>query len=142
MAQKRTNREQPAKKNETIASAGAAGVGGGTLVAALANSLSNQNPFKQWLILAAPSVSVLVTAIWLWLQVMILNLLHDREVMSLTASAKETLIEALNNPNTSEAHRTLIQKQLEELELLSINRKMERIKTLAIVQEADFRKQK
>jgi hypothetical protein len=118
--------------------AGAAGVGGGTLLVVIANSLSENNKAKPLLIWAAPSVAVFLGGLWLWLQVKIANYLRDREVQALINNAKRTLEEALNNPKTSEPHRARIRRQLEKLEQVSIERQMERIKAFRIVTEEEF----
>jgi hypothetical protein len=130
------NNHNPPHTSKT--GAGAAGVGGGTLLVVIANSLPENNKLKPWLIWAAPSVSVFLGGLWLWLQVKIANHLRDREVRLLINNARKTLEEALNNPKTSEPHRARIRRQLEKLEQVSIDRQMERIKAFRIATEEEF----
>ena len=129
---------QASSVSESKAGAGAAGVGGGTLVVVMANSLPESSKLKPWLLLAAPSVSVFLSAAWLWLQVRIANFVRDREAESIIASAKRTLEEALRNPNTSEAHRAVVREKLEQLELVAVSRQMERISALKVIPDPDF----
>ena len=126
----------PSKSAESKVGAGAAGVGGGTLLIVVANSLREGNPLKPWLLLSATSVSIFVGGLWLWFRVKIANYLRDREAQLLIDSAKRTLEAALHNPNTSESHRAVIRKELENLELLAVGRYLERINSLKIVTES------
>ena len=62
--------------------AGAAGVGGGTVLVAIASSMKDSNPLKQWLLLAAPSLSVFLSVVWLWLGTKFSNYLDDKELLT------------------------------------------------------------
>lgn len=123
---------------ESKAGAGAAGAGGGTLLVMLANTLSN--PWKSWLIVDSPSVSIILSALWLWCQVGIANYVQDLKLKQLVRSTKAILLEALDNPNTSDDHREAIRKRLEELELIIADRQMKQIRSLSPVTASDIRK--
>lgn len=123
---------------ESKAGAGAAGAGGGTLLVMLANTLSNL--WKSWLIVASPSVSIILSALWLWFQVGIANYVQDLKLKQLVRSTKAILLEALDNPNTSDDHREAIRKRLEELELIIADRQMKQIRSLSPVTASDIRK--
>lgn len=128
----------PPAPKESKVGAGAAGVGGGTLLVLFANQLGDSFPnLKPWLLLAAPTVTVGLTAVWLWCQVWIGNRMLDHELRTLVAKLKQTLKEALENPNTSPEHRRVIQKMLEEVELKVASRDMKRIDTLAPITFSD-----
>jgi hypothetical protein len=58
----------------------------------------------------------------------------------LVASARESLEEALINTNTSESHRKRIRRNLEELELIAISRKLERVRSVVIITEDSLEK--
>ncbi|MCP4676993.1 MAG: hypothetical protein GY854_16035 [Deltaproteobacteria bacterium] len=133
----RSNLPSDADKQSKVG-AGAAGVGGGTLVAVIANNLPETNALKPWLILIAPSLSIFLGAGWLWLQVKVANYLRDREVQTVIASAKKTLEAALANPLTSNKHRKKIQEELEKLELMAVRRHLERFRSLRIITSADI----
>lgn len=112
------------------AGAGVAGAGGGTLVALLATSLDDNNSLREWLIYAAPTVSVGLSGIWLWLQGKVVNRVRDREARGIIEDAKLELEAALLNPNTSDEHKDLIRKKLEEFELVNIDRVMKKLQSL------------
>jgi hypothetical protein len=128
----------PKTTQDSKAGAGAAGVGGGTLLVLLANNLPPQDAkLKTCLLLAAPSLSIFLGGVWLWLQLRIANYLQDREALAIIDSAKVTLEQALKNTNTSEDHRAKLRTQLETLELIAVERQMDRIKALHVVTEKD-----
>lgn len=120
------------------AGAGAAGAGGGTLLMAVASSLQEGSRLKPLLMWAAPSVSVFLSGLWLWIQFKVTNYLRDREVQSLIDEAQRTLEGALNNQKTSDGHKAKIRRQLERLEQLRVDRQMERIKSVTIVTEDEI----
>jgi hypothetical protein len=123
------------------AGAGFAGAGGGTLLAVLAAHLPDNDAAKPWLLYLAPSVSIVLSAVWIWVQVQIANRFRDKEVHQLFERARGTLQEALENPNTSPEHRQTLQKQLEELEMLNVKRVMDRIKSLKVITSDDVPKE-
>ena len=104
----------------------------------IANRLNESNPLKPWLILAAPSVSVFLGVLWLWAQVRILNMLREREERKAIDNAKKTIQQALQNSDTSEKHRKEIRGKLEELELVAVNRQLDKVKHLEIIAEEDL----
>ncbi len=126
------SRGQRQKSGGSRLPAGAAGAGGGTLLVLLANNLPPTNPWKSWLALIAPSVSVAVTALAALLKRYFETRLARRELISLISEAKQTLTAALANPQTSEEHKTQLRKELEKLELLSVQADLEKIKALTV----------
>jgi ribosomal protein L29 len=110
--------------------AGAAGAGIGTLLILLANNLTNNNPWKSWLVIVAPSASVAVSAGYAWLRVALDDYLDKRELRRIIAQARQTLQEALGNSNTSESHKVQLRKELEKLEILLVKTDIARIRTL------------
>ena len=122
---------QSIKKSNKV-SAGAAGIGGGTLLVLFANQLPEADPLKQWLLLVAPTVSITLTAIWLWLKVEIANFVQDKKVKSLANAAKIALQEALENPLTSDLHKEKIRIHLEEVESLLAARHLSKLKNLRV----------
>jgi hypothetical protein len=125
------NNSDISKLKESKTTAGVAGASGGTLLAAIASSLPNENSLKFWLLILAPSISVLVGVLWLWTQVEIANYWQDRKLKTIVKTAKRVLLEALENPNTSEEHRKLLQKKLEETELVIADIHLGRIKSMS-----------
>jgi len=114
--------------NYSKISAGAAGIGGGTLFVLIANSLPPDSVMKPWLLLITPAVSITLSAIWLWIRVEIANYVQDLQVKSLAKAAKVALENALLNPHTSAAHKSRIRENLEEVEILLTTRHLTRLK--------------
>ncbi|NTW87613.1 MAG: hypothetical protein HGB26_00465 [Desulfobulbaceae bacterium] len=109
----------------------AAGAGGGTLLVVLSSHLPEGNPFKQWLVMVAPTLSVTLTTLWYWAQVEIANYIQDKKVEALALKTKQSLIDALNNSNTSESHRNSLRSKLEELEIIISERQMKKLRSLS-----------
>ena len=123
---------------ESTARAGIAGAGSGTLLIVIANKLNPNNPLKDYLILAAPSVSVFLGGFWLWFQVKIANKFRDLEVQTIFNKTKKVLEEALKNPKTSTVHKKQLKLQLEALELEIIRRQMGKIESLKFITEEEI----
>lgn len=123
---------------EPKTSAGVAGAGGGTLVAAIASSLPDESGLKTYLLLAAPAVAITLSGVWLWANVKISNWLRDREVTSVLNTARKTLQDALDNPNTTKGHQTNLRKELEKIELIALGRHVKRIESIKIFTEDDI----
>ena len=87
----------------------------------LANNLPDHNPWKSWLVLLAPSISIGISVVYSWIRKAVDDSLESRKVNWFVIEAKQTLKEALENPNTSETHRKRLRTQLEELEMLLVN---------------------
>lgn len=131
--------QQEVISGRSKAGASAAGVGGGTLIALIAYKLPDDNQVKPWLLIVAPSLSIFFSGIWLWLNVKIRNWLHDREIRAVLRTAKKTLEDALNNDQTTQAHRNLMRKELEKLELLAFGHQLKRIQAIEVVTEEALR---
>jgi hypothetical protein len=119
------------------ASAGVAGASGGTLIVLLANKLPD-NSLRDFLILAAPSVSVFLGGFALWLQVKAANYIRDREARLIFSQTKHVLEAALNNGSTSASHKKQIRLKLEDLENRFIRRHVERMDSVNIVTEQEI----
>lgn len=124
------------KSLESKTPAGLAGAGGGTLIALFASSLDD--PLKEWLLYAAPSISVALSGVWIWAQVAIGNYFRDKEVELLIDNAKEKLEEALKNESTSDEHKEKLRDKLEKLELINVDRFISRVDSLEIITTEDI----
>jgi hypothetical protein len=125
---------------EDKAAATAAGAGGGTLLVVVANALPESNKFKPWLLLAVPSVSVLLSGLWIWTRVRLANYLRDREADTLVVALRSELRVLIADPHTSEQHRTTLRAKLEELDHVTVSRKLDRIRLLTPVSAAHLEK--
>ncbi|MCP4129755.1 MAG: hypothetical protein GY754_01945 [bacterium] len=85
---------------------------------------------KKWLILIAPSASVFLSILWYWVKNKFEDYLMQKEFESFINRAKQTLHNAINDPNSSEKHIKMLRKEVEELELLTIKSYRDRIKIL------------
>ncbi len=120
--------------------AGIAGAGGGTLVAVIANQFPDTNVAKSILQYASPSISILLSVLWIWLQVKIANYIRDIEVARLINKTRKKLRERIEDNNISEEHRHKLRKELENLDSIDINRFKSKIKELTIITEEDINK--
>jgi hypothetical protein len=122
------------ERNESNANAGFAGAGGGTFIAVIANQLPDANIAKPILQYAAPSITILISALWVYIQVKI----RDKEVDYLFKKAREQLKRRIDDPNISEDHRRELQKHLEDIDSLDINRIKSRIESLKVISKDDM----
>ena len=116
------------------AGAGAAGAGSGTLLVLLANNLPDRSPWKSWLVLVAPSLSIGITVLYVWIRKAVDEYLDKRKIERFVREAKTTLQEGLNNPNTSDAHRRKLRTQLEELELLLVEASIQKVRVADVLE--------
>ena len=110
--------------------AGAAGVGGGTLLVLLSNNLPDTSPWKSWLVIAAPSVTVFFSALWLAALHLIAKRFRAKEKQALFSNFKQTLTSEIDDPHTSLAHKEFLQTQLEKVQRLEISSMYDRIDLL------------
>jgi hypothetical protein len=85
---------------------------------------------------------VALAALWPWVQVKAANYLRDRDEASLIAAATATLRDIIDKPDTSEPHRARLRAKLEEVQILQVDRKLERLKALKVLTVADMRQEK
>ena len=117
-------------KNEAKVGAGAAGAGGGTLLVLLARNLPDDNPWKSWLVLLAPAVTVFLSGSWLWIQAAIAERAREKEKRQLFEMAKETIRKSMDDPHGSPEHKESLRKTLEDLQLIEVSGMYARIKLL------------
>jgi hypothetical protein len=110
--------------------AGPVGAGGGTLLVLLANNLPTSSPGRSWLVLIAPSASVGLSAVFVFLRRYIGARMKDKHLKTLIQRARETLEVALRNPATSEEHRKALKSEQERLERLLVESDLSRIEAL------------
>jgi hypothetical protein len=111
--------------NSSKASAGLAGVGGGTLLVLLARQLPDSNPYKAWALLLAPSLSVTLSAALLWFQSILRTYLKLKRNDWVFQRVRTTLENFLSNPHTSAEHKERIRQQLEQLEMVKTNTELQ-----------------
>jgi hypothetical protein len=114
--------------------AGAGGIGGGTLFVVIGNSLPAGNWAKPYLYWAAPSASVTLTAVWIWVQAQVPVWIRGYRIWRLVRGTKKDLRSMINNPDTSVAHREEMKRKLEELERDDVSAKLKQLESLRVVQ--------
>src|SRR5690349_18050372 len=120
----------PGSKSQKVG-AGAAGAGSGTLLVLLANNLPQGSPWKSWLVIIAPSISIAVSVIYGWIRTTLDKRAARKELGLVVSRARLTLQKAIENPATSEAHRQQLRKELEGLELILVKADLDKIRLLA-----------
>ena len=98
--------------------AGIAGAGGGTMLAFVANNLPANSPWKPWLVLIAPSLSVAIGVFGAWASNWLEDYVQSKRKKLLFDRVKSTIESALNKPATSNTHKDELRAQLEKVEKL------------------------
>ncbi|KPQ43996.1 MAG: hypothetical protein MPEBLZ_01464 [Candidatus Methanoperedens nitroreducens] len=113
------------------------GAGVGTFLIYIANNLPDSNVYKSWLVLIAPSASIVIIAFCTWLKSNLKKYRTEKEFRSSINQTRETLNEILDNPKTSDEHRKRIGKRLEEFEKLVVDIQFDKVKALAQRKESE-----
>jgi len=100
--------------------AGAAGFGGGTLLALLANNLPQDHPSRSWLILLAPSATLAISWLWARLTSVVLAGLQHLRFRRDIRQLRRTLTAAIADEHHSDEYRGALRQQLQELTTLDI----------------------
>jgi len=125
------------QKTESRAGAGLAGVGSGTSLVAIAQALPDTNGLKPWLLFAAPAVSIGASAIWLWAQVEIANLVQDWRIRQIAKRLRAHLDVAIAAPKCDPEHQQDLQKRIRMLDIIIADRDLGRLKELTPVAAED-----
>lgn len=123
-----------------LAFTGAAGAGGGTLLVELASHLPENNPWKPWILLVAPSASIAISALYSWATRYIHEALTDRKWEAVERRSRKTLETSLGNPNTSPEHKAEVRQALEQLERIAIQRIIEQVNAINSPPERQVKK--
>lgn len=105
-----------------------AGVGSGTGLTAWAQTLP-ESFLKTILVYGAPALTVAFTVGVFYLQVVTAAYAQNRRI----ARFSRTMEQYLANPNTSDAHKAELRRNLEEVQQLRIRQDMDRIRLLGMV---------
>ena len=124
-----TDANGQAHRSESKAGAGAAGIGSGTGLVALANSLSDENELKPFLVWAAPTAAVVAGGLWLWAQAEISNYWRDRKVKIIAGRVKAHLVDAIEHTG-DEARKRELQDRLHNVDIIIADKDINQLKTL------------
>jgi len=110
--------------------ANAAGAASGTLLAVLAQSLPDKSQLRLWLLLLAPTVSMLLSSVWLQLKRIVENRIHQKEKDQLFRRLRDTILRSIRDPNLAEDSKEYLRKQLGELRKLEVSGLYQQIRFL------------
>lgn len=120
-----SNTQQP-----TSTSASIAGAGGGTLLVLLANNLPDTYPFKSWLVIIAPSVSIVLSVFWKFISRKSNAYFKVKKVERSKKLLLQKIENALQNGIISEEEAIMLKKKMREIELQSIDNLANKIKSI------------
>lgn len=99
------NNTPVSKSKESKIGAGITGVSGGTLLITLAQQLPETNPYKSLLVLLAPTITVLLSYIFIWLKKGIDNYFKRKGINKI----QDRIDKVINDPNTSDEYRKYLE---------------------------------
>ncbi|GAA3942546.1 hypothetical protein GO495_08280 [Chitinophaga oryziterrae] len=121
-----SNIQQP---NNTT-SASIAGASGGTLLVLLANNLSESYPLKSWLVIIAPSVSIVLSLFWKFISKKTNTYFKGKKVEKSKTLLQKKIQAALNNGLISQEEAIVLKRKMIEIELQSIDNLANKIKSI------------
>jgi len=121
-----SNIQQP---NNTT-SASIAGASGGTLLVLLANNLSESYPLKSWLVIIAPSVSIVLSLFWKFISKKTNTYFKGKKVEKSKILLQKKIQAALNNGLISQEEAIVLKRKMIEIELQSIDNLANKIKSI------------
>jgi hypothetical protein len=124
-----------------VVGAGAAGGGIGTVLAAIANNLPIDSPWKSTLSLSAPLVSIGISGLWLFIKAVYVDPFAngrrhraaDAAMEKILADARANADRIQNDPQASDTHKREVRKIVEDLEKLRMRKITERMNIVASV---------
>jgi len=105
--------------SESAKGAGAAGVGGGTLVAIIATTLAD-GPLKTVLIWVAPAATITLSALWIWGRKKLIEYFDNKQAEAAFRAARQAIEQALNNPSLIPEQRGEFERKRVELDQMII----------------------
>jgi len=124
-SQQASNIQQP---NSTSASI--AGAGGGTLLVLLASNLPDTYPLKSWLVIIAPSVSIVLSVFWKFISRKSNAYFKVKKVERSKKLLQKKIEAALQNGIISPEEATILKRKMAEIELQSIDNLANKIKSI------------
>lgn len=96
------------------------GAGAGTLLVLLANNLSNEHWYKSWLVIAAPTVAVIINGILNFIKRQIELWWEQWKAEAPLRQARKTLQAKITHRDTPPDEKAKYQQDLDELERLRV----------------------
>lgn len=112
------------------ASASIAGASGGTLLVLLANNLPESYPLKSWLVIIAPSVSIVLSLFWKYISRKTNAYFKGKKVEKSKILLQRKIQAALDNGLISQKEAATLKRKMIEIELQSIDNLANKIKSI------------
>ena len=113
--------------SHTKVEAVAVGTSGATLLLALCSHLPEGSWWKTVLTLAAPALTVILTAAWLTIRKLVATAIVDRNLKRSVRDAEEAL-QSAQKSGATEQHLDLLRRDLEKIQLITSERRVRRAK--------------
>jgi hypothetical protein len=120
----------PLTQQPNTTSASIAGAGGGTLLVLLANNLPDSYPLKSWLVIIAPSVSIILSLFWKYLSKKTNAYFKVKKVEKSKKLLQKKIEAALQNGLISAEEAAVLKRKMAEIELQSIDNLANKIKSI------------
>jgi hypothetical protein len=117
-------------RNGSSVGAGVAGASSGTGLLALVTSLPESNPWKPVLVYAAPTVSIVVGAVWLFVMQQLNNWIADRSLTIESEKAEKALKLIELDGSSSDRLKKEARAKVEALRLLKVSLHSKRAETI------------
>lgn len=114
------------KNGKNRLKAGVAGAGGGTVFILIAESLPESWTIKPILVYLAPTFSIISSAFWLWM----LRIYNQYQRNRKFEFVIKQLQGYINNPAISKIHRAQLVKQMEEIQLSVLSKRMKEVEEM------------
>lgn len=124
-SQQASNIQQPSSTSASIA-----GAGGGTLLVLLASNLPDTYPLKSWLVIIAPSVSIVLSVFWKFISRKSNAYFKVKKVERSKKLLQKKIEAALQNGIISPEEATTLKRKMAEIELQSIDNLANKIKSI------------
>jgi hypothetical protein len=113
----------------------AAGAGGGTLMVLLANTLPEHSVWRPWILAAAPSVTVALSAISSVGFGAAVNYIKKKRLDLALSRAKKRTEEDLKKEGLSLKQKQIMKRHLEDIQKIQVSNEMQLIRNLVRVDE-------
>ncbi|TWW01315.1 hypothetical protein [Chitinophaga pinensis] len=124
-SQQASNTQQPSSTSASIA-----GAGGGTLLVLLASNLPDTYPLKSWLVIIAPSISIVLSVFWKFISRKSNAYFKVKKVERSKKLLQKKIETALQNGIISPEEASILKRKMAEIELQSIDNLANKIKSI------------
>ena len=112
-----------------------AGAGGGTVLVLLAEQLPDGTPYKPYLLIIAPTLAIVLSALWLRAKRALDHVAEIREADKVLTLARATLTQAELAADSDPEHLKRLKTKIDELELIKMQILRRRMRLLITSKE-------